>query len=311
LKEKGLGFVDSGRLWYGAAVVEGACRMKTRSGDGTAAGCGLLLAALLCLPACRDSRNDPRQAQQIEVSAAEWNWLQTAHQELAEKRARLTRAEATAANPPAEELARLRREVDALSIELNRRLVEYINANAVAQDETPGDRLIAAIRMKSDEDIRLARDYIEKAGDYRRAIEIYETALAADPANPRLREGLENARERRYVTLERFAHLKEGMTQAEVRRLLGPPNLQDVRAYPERGVTAWFYPKDASGAAAAVWFREDGPAPEVYQLDFDAIRPPQPGAAPGSQRRRPAPPQEPAASPPPPAGTPPPSRLPR
>jgi hypothetical protein len=70
------------------------------------------------------------------------------------------------------------------------------------------------------------------------------------------------------------------MTQDEVRRLLGPPNLQDVRDYPERGVTAWFYPKDASGAAAAVWFRKGDSAPEAYQLDFDAIPAPRPARAP-------------------------------
>lgn len=287
--------------------------MKTRSGYGTAAWCGLLLGALVCLPACRDSRDDQKQAQRTETNTAEWDWLQTTHQELAEKRESLVRAEAAVAADPKlqpEEIAGLRGEVDSLAAELNRRLVEYINAHAVAQDETPGERLLAAIRMKSDEDIRLARQYIDQAGDYRRAIEIYETALAADPANARLRAGLENARARRYVTLERFALLKDGMTQTEVRRLLGPPNLQDVRAYPERGVTAWFYPKDASGAAAAVWFREDGPAPEVYQLDFNAIHAPQPGAAPGSLRRRPVPPQEPSASPAPSSGTPMPAQRP-
>ena len=71
------------------------------------------------------------------------------------------------------------------------------------------------------------------------------------------------------------------MTQDEVRRLLGPPNLQDVRPYPERGVTAWFYPKDASGAAAAVWFRKDGAETTAYQVDFNALQPPSPpGPAP-------------------------------
>ena len=37
------------------------------------------------------------------------------------------------------------------------------------------------------------------------------------------------------------------MTQDEVRGLLGQPNLRDVRDFPERGVTAWFYTKDAEG----------------------------------------------------------------
>ena len=252
---------------------------------------------LVCLPGCGPEPEERKDAGQAEVSVAEWNWLQETRQRLDVERRRLAQLEA-AADPakPSPELARLRAEVDALSEELNRRLVEYINANA-ASGETPGERQLAAIRMKSDEDILLAREYIEQAGDYRRAIEIYETALAADPDNAKLRAGLEAARARRYVTPERFGQLREGMTQEEVRRLLGPPNLQDVREYPERGVTAWFYPKDASGAAAAVWFRKGAAATEAYQLDFNAIQPPSTAPRPAPARPRPIPPATPAPAP--------------
>lgn len=272
--------------------------------------CSLLLGALALLPACGPRPDERQDASQDEVGAAQWDWLQQTHQRLGQQRARLAQMEAAASGKPAsDELVRLRKEVDDLGAELNRRLVEYINANAAnaanaadtagtagtAGGETPGERQLAAIRMKSDEDILLAREYIEQAGDYRRAIEIYETALAADPDNPRLRAELETARARRYVTRERFALVREGMTQEEVRRLLGPPNLQDVRDYPERGVTAWFYPKDASGAAAAVWFRKGGPAPDAYLLDFDAIQPP--SAAPPRAPARPRPAPAPTATP--------------
>lgn len=233
--------------------------------------CGLLLGVLTLLPGCGPRQEERRDARQAEVTVAQWDWLQQTRQRLDEQRKRLAQLETAKAETPSEELVRLRKEVDDLGEDFNRRLVEYVNANAA---ETPGERQLAAIRMKSDEDILLAREYIEEAGDYRRAIEIYETALAADADNPRLRTELETARARRYVTRERFALVKEGMTQAEVRRLLGPPNLQDIRDYPERGVTAWFYPKDASGAAAAVWFRKGDSTTEAYQLDFDAIQPP-------------------------------------
>lgn len=283
--------------------------MAARSGHGLTAGtaalCGLLLGALVFLPACRQTPGERQDERQAEVKVAEWDWLQEAKQRLDERRGRLAQLEAraTPGKVPPEELARLRTEVHDLAEELNRRLVEYVNANA-SSSETPGERQLAAIRMKSDEDILLARQYIEQAGDYRRAIEIYETALAADPDNPRLRTELETARSRRYVTRERFALVREGMTQDEVRRLLGPPNLLDVRDYPERGVTAWFYPKDASGAAAAVWFRQGGASAEAYQLDFDALQPPAlatPRSGPGSGAGRP--PARPQA-PPSPAGTP-------
>lgn len=255
---------------------------------------GLLLGVLTLLPGCGPRQEERQEERQAEVTVAQWDWLQQTKQRLDEQRERLAQleAQARAGGPPSEELLRLRKEVDDLGEDFNRRLVEYVNANASAASggETPGERQLAAIRMKSDEDILLAREYVEEAGDYRRAIEIYETALAADPDNPRLRTELETAKARRYITPERFALVREGMAQDEIRRLLGPPNLQDVRDYPERGVTAWFYPKDASGAAAAVWFRRGDSTTEAYQLDFDAIQPPA-ATPPGRPRRAPARPQ--------------------
>lgn len=268
---------------------------------GASASCGLLLGALAILPGCGKPQEERQDARQAEVTVAQWDWLQQTKQRLDEQREHLAQLEARrlganteAGKPPSEEILRLRKEVDDLGEDFNRRLVEYVNAHA-SSGETPGERQLAAIRMKSDEDILLAREYIEEAGDYRRAIEIYETALAADPENPRLRTELETAKARRYVTRERFALVREGMAQEEIRRLLGPPNLQDVREYPERGVTAWFYPKDASGAAAAVWFRKGDSTIEAYQLDFDAIQPPA-AATPGTPRR---PAARPPATPPP------------
>lgn len=279
--------------------------MPPRSGHPTAFLRGLLPAlilALALLPGCGPSPGKEPGAGQEQVSGAEWEWIQSTKQTLDEKRERLAQLEAGigggggggGADPQARSQAR--QEVDGLTREFHRRLIEYINAGASASPgEPPNERHLAALRLKSDEDILLAREHIQRNGDYRRAIEIYESALAADPDNTRLKQELETARARRYITRERFAQVKEGMTQDEVRRLLGQPNLQDIRQYPERKVTAWFYPKDASGAAAAVWF-EAGDAGTVYQLDFDAIQPGQ-GARP--QQPRPAAPRRAPA----PAGT--------
>ncbi|HEX3129888.1 MAG TPA: outer membrane protein assembly factor BamE [Thermoanaerobaculia bacterium] len=253
-----------------------------RFGSGSAAVRGLFLGAWLGLallaPGCgkaRPDEGDEGEAARSQASVAEWDWLKTEKARLDEQRGHLALAKDPA------EAERLRKEVGARTAELNRRLVDFINANAAAQPgDPPDERQRAAIRMKSDEDILLAREYVERGGDYRRAIEIYETALAADPDNERLRRELEATRSRRYMTSQRFSQVKEGMTQEEVRRLLGSPNLQDVRAYPERGITAWFYPKDASGAAAAVWFQKKAAEAEVYLLDFDAIQPPSAAPAP-------------------------------
>ena len=136
----------------------------------------------------------------------------------------------------------------------------------------------------------LARQFIDQGGDYQRAIDIYREALAVDPGNQRLREELARAQARRYMTRETFGQVKEGMEQEEVRRLLGQPNLHNVRDYPDRGVVGWFYPKDASGAAAAVWFHMEEGGATVYLLDFNALDPqapaePTPGPPPVPAQR--------------------------
>ncbi len=85
----------------------------------------------------------------------------------------------------------------------------------------------------------------------------------------------------RFMTRARFDQVKAGMSGEQVRELLGAPNPHNVREYAgkgaSRGVVAWFYPKDAAGSAAAVWFAKSaGPPPapalKVYQLDFEAVQ---------------------------------------
>jgi hypothetical protein len=179
----------------------------------------------------------------------------------------------TAGEGAAERLEALETEVEEASQAFNERLVAFINDNppVVGEPLTPVQQ--AAIRMKSDEDILVAREFIDKGGDYRRAVKIYETALMADPDYDRLKQELARAEEMRFMTEERFALVKDGMTEDEVRTLLGPVNLRNVRHFEKENVVAWYYPKNEHGAAAAVWFRHDAKkkALAVYQADFDAI----------------------------------------
>jgi hypothetical protein len=237
-------------------------------------------------------------------SDQEWLWLQRGKQELDLKREQLAALSPTAAAAPKPAgasgtsgasgtigasatgatgaTAQLAREVETLTAELDRRLVDFVNAHPPVQGEPLTRRQQTALRMKSDEDLEIARQYADKGGDYQRATEICEAALDVDPDNPRLKEELERIRAARFMTSDRFFEVKPGMTPPEVRELLGAPNLHNVRAYPERGVEAWFYPRDAAGTAAGVWF-EKRPREEdtrVYQLDFDAIRPAAPAPAP-------------------------------
>lgn len=259
---------------------DGYCGGKARTKLGAAALSALLALSLLPAGCGGEGGNGSEETSVAAPSAAaeaEWSWLQATRRELDEKRQRLAAA-GQKADPT------LAKDVERQTAELNRRLLEFINADPPREGEPLSERQKAALRMKSDEDILVAREHIEEGGDYQRAIEIYEEALAVDPDNPRLAAELAKARQRRFITAEAFSQVKEGMKDEEVRTFLGQPNLHNVREYPERGVVAWFYPKDESGAAAGVWFEKKPGGLVVYELDFEAIRPgqPQPAGAPAT-----------------------------
>ncbi|HEX2222568.1 MAG TPA: hypothetical protein VHN15_00025 [Thermoanaerobaculia bacterium] len=274
----------------------------------------VVLSLLALAPAgCGGPADPPGQAaaaaSRSASAEAEWEWLTKTRAALDQKRVQLAQLRGSSQRAQAGEKpdpqavqkeAELRKEVEALSLELGRRLVDFINSDPPLAGEPLSERQKAALRMKSDEDIALARDYVERGGDYRRAIEIYEAALVVDPDYDRLRQELERARAERYMTRERFDQVKEGMSDAEVRALLGQPNLHNVREYKDKGVLAWFYPRDASGAAAAVFFKKEGEQLEAYAMSFEALpkdlRGPR-APAPRGPQRRPAAPAAPGAAP--------------
>ncbi len=74
------------------------------------------------------------------------------------------------------------------------------------------------------------------------------------------------------MTEERFEAVAKGMTMSEVRGRLGTVNLNNVRNYEDRNVTAWFY-RRADKGAAAVYFEEKDGEMIAYRTDYDAIKP--------------------------------------
>jgi hypothetical protein len=243
--------------------------------------CALLLAGVAaagCGPAPEVAAEKAREEQ--------WQQIDQNHQELTAKRDQLAAAPQAAAGDgggaatdgggaatdgggAAADLEALETEATKLADDLYQRLVEFINANPPVAGETPPERVRQAIRMKSDEDIRIARGWIDEGGDYRRAIDIYDGALASDPDYEELTRVRAEAEAMRFTTEERFARIEDGMTRDEVRAVLGQVNLRNIRDYPEKNAVAWFYPRDERGSAAAVWFRENRQGEfVVYEADF-------------------------------------------
>jgi hypothetical protein len=154
------------------------------------------------------------------------------------------------------------------------RLVAFINQHADARERDgqakSAPELATAIRMKSSEDLLLAREYIDRAGDYAKAIDILASARTVDPDNEELAVAQAEAERLRYMDEERFSRIEEGMTAEDVRAELGQVKQQNVRQ-PESGQVVWLYPRQ-DGAAAAVFFRagRDGVL-EVDDTNFEAV----------------------------------------
>lgn len=212
----------------------------------------------------------------------EWAWLTENQQLLNAQRDELRALVAQQATVTSEEeKAALAEQITAKETEVVEateafvsRLVTYINSLQILQDQPPTPEQLAAIRMKSAEDMETAREWIEKGGDYLRAIEIYNSQLKADPDNEDLKAALATAEVMRFMTPDRFAAVKKGMTQDEVRAALGQVHLRNVRVDEEKGVTSWLY-RTEDGGGAGVFFKQDAKSDVlvVYDSKFDYVKP--------------------------------------
>lgn len=180
-------------------------------------------------------------------------------------------AEGEAGEPPPKPVEALQKEVNKMAEEFTGQLAAFINSQEIYEGEPLTEVQRAAFDMKADEDILVAKEYIEKAGNYQKAIDIYTTALLADPTSEKLMAAKAEAEALRHMTEERFAPVKKGMTRDEVKALLGTPKPTNVREF-EKGVIGWFYPKEEPRTAAGVYFRKRKGEYVVYSADFEAIK---------------------------------------
>ncbi len=160
--------------------------------------------------------------------------------------------------------------IDEAAEQLGALIAEKVNANPPIQGEPLDPYQQRLIDIKVDEDLMTAQEWIDKGGDYAKAINIYQSLLPLDPDNERVNAALEAAEADRFMTEERFSQLKKGMSEDEVREILGPVNLRNIRPYTDRGVTLWLYLRE-DGNAAGVYFRERRGKQAVYSFDFDAV----------------------------------------
>jgi tetratricopeptide (TPR) repeat protein len=232
---------------------------------------GMVIAAAALAFACGQGGSGGGGSLDASARQAEWTAIQTQKQQLDAKRAELAalRQQAADGADVAAALTAVNDEVTKLSDDLGAKLAAYINADPPVVGEPIKPEQQAAIRVKSSEDIAIAREFIELGGDYRRAIDIYNQALSIDPDNAELKAALADAEAKRFMTPERFATVKKGMSEAEVVAALGRPLSRNIREYPEKKVSAWFYPKNDTGEAAGVFFTDKK---TVYSTDFDAVK---------------------------------------
>jgi hypothetical protein len=232
----------------------------------------LALAAAL-VAACGPSEEQLKQ-QQAQARQQEWTAIEAAKKSVDAKRAELVslKAQEAAGVEVSAALADADAEVTRLTNDLSQRLAAYINADPPLAGDPLKPEQLAAVRMNSAEGIVLAREYIELGGDYRRAIDIYQQLLQADTDNAEIKSALADAQAKRFMTAPRFEVVKKGMAIEEVVAALGRPLARNIKEYPERKVTAWFYPKDEGGDAAGVFFTEKAGKTVVYQLDFNAVK---------------------------------------
>ncbi|HUP65268.1 MAG TPA: tetratricopeptide repeat protein [Thermoanaerobaculia bacterium] len=147
---------------------------------------------------------------------------------------------------------------------LEGRLETYLARVKEYMDRTGDPR---AARLWANEHLRLGDAYMNVLSRYERAIEMYQRALSVDPANEEARKRIDLAQSRRFVSIDAFAGIRDGMSESDVESRLGQPRedwIKHVRQ-DQRLFSVWIYPR-SDGAAAAVYF-DNG---IVYHTNWNA-----------------------------------------
>lgn len=237
-----------------------------------------LLIASLATVGCGPTEEEKAAAEKAKKTQDAYAAMEAAKVPLDAKRAELKTAraelDAAGASPAAELFAKveaLEKESYPLADAFSAKVTDFINTSEITEGAplTPEQR--KAFDYLADEAIVVGQEYIDKGGDYRKAIEIYSSQLGSDKDNAKLLAAKAEAEKLRFMTADRFAVAKKGMTQHEIKKLLGAVKGVNVRDFKEQGRIGWYYPKE-DGGAAGVFFKEKGGVWIVEVLQFDAVK---------------------------------------
>lgn len=197
--------------------------------------------------------------------------VQQLRQELAKLRekSKLNAAEAQQKQQLEEKVKAVSRELDQIFTEDQNELAAFLNK--ALNDAPQAPETLEGLKIYAQDTILNARDYMNEAGDYRKAVELLETAesyFAAISATPpdELEELLKEAKRLRFITRDRFDAVKKGMTKAEVRAITGTPLALNVREQEVKGqkVTVWLF-RSEEGDIASFFFNQKG---QLYSKDW-------------------------------------------
>jgi hypothetical protein len=212
----------------------------------------LLLIPLLA--ACLSSR-PPTQPNDREwnVLSGDYAWIET-----------LRRAQ------PSSPANASRKQMIEITLENHRKIepayVAFMDKLKEYHDRT-GDPRAATLLAR--EKIIMGDEYMSVLSRYDKALEFYRAALLLDP-NADIRQRIDMAVARRYVSISAFANVKVGMKEDDVRRFVGLPREDWIKQVVQNGrvYSVWIYPKE-DGGASAVYFDNS----VVYHTNWNAAAP--------------------------------------
>lgn len=189
------------------------------------------------------------------------------------EKSRLSAEEAQRKQQLEEQIKQASKELDQIFTEDQNELAAFLNT--ALNDAPQAPETVEGLKIYAEDTILNAKDFMDEAGDYRKAVELLETAQSyfesiSAPVPAELSSLLEEARKFRFITKDRFDKVQKGMTRAEVRAITGTPLALNVREQEVKGkkVTIWLF-RAENGDIASFFFDEKG---KLYSKDWKASK---------------------------------------